>query len=315
MKNARFDIKMNAKHNKLINTAGGPLPNLLIIGVQKAGTSWLHRRLASQSKIFMSRKKELRYFTGTEDDFSQSRFDEYLANFSDSIPNDIVIGESTPRYFPNWNSENGHTAKHNIPQHIQTILGENVKLILILRHPVSRAISGLFHHFKMGRITNGEGIFSENSESFKSLQKGIVDIGYYHKHFEAWDKVFGEDKMLVLFHDDISSNSSKMLQDISRFLDLPIEVDDNFWNVIHKSGDFRIVNGALTFKNQSEWTKKRITSAKLKSGLKDIILPQVSETDVDRLNDLYFETVQYVLQRYPDRCRWNQKYKLTDYLL
>lgn len=47
---------------KLAEATPPVLPNLLVTGVQKGGTTWLHTTLGSHDDVFMSRVKELRYF-------------------------------------------------------------------------------------------------------------------------------------------------------------------------------------------------------------------------------------------------------------
>ena len=48
-------------------------PNLLVIGVQKGGTTWLHRCLASHPSVYMSKTKELHFFQKTADEVRDER--------------------------------------------------------------------------------------------------------------------------------------------------------------------------------------------------------------------------------------------------
>src|SRR5205823_11980303 len=72
--------------------APGHLPNLLIIGAAKAGTTSLHRYLDLHPSIFMSRSKELQLFN--QDDWRERR-DWYRAQFPTAAP---VRGESSGAY-------------------------------------------------------------------------------------------------------------------------------------------------------------------------------------------------------------------------
>lgn len=100
------------------------LPNVLVIGAMKAGTTSLHRHLDLHPEIGMSERKELHLFT--RPDWRQ-HLDWYTGHFSSAAP---VQGESSPNYtkrrlFP------------GVPARIAAALPE-VRLIYILRDPVER---------------------------------------------------------------------------------------------------------------------------------------------------------------------------------
>ena len=76
------------------------LPNFLIIGAAKAGTTTLHAYLRPHPQIFMPARKELRFFAygGSGDDYSypvktRAEYESYFADAGDAV----AIGEATPR--------------------------------------------------------------------------------------------------------------------------------------------------------------------------------------------------------------------------
>src|SRR5262245_47722132 len=115
------------------------LPNFLIIGANRSGTTSLHRYLGAHPQVFLPRIKEPHFFMvdGIEippdrpDARTMARmvhtYDEYQALF-DSAAGKDAIGEAST----------GYLCHPNAPLRIHARL-PNVKLIAILRNPVERA--------------------------------------------------------------------------------------------------------------------------------------------------------------------------------
>src|ERR1700680_4934439 len=104
------------------------LPNFLIIGAAKAGTTSLYNYLSVHPEIFMSKRKELSFFD------PQRRWhlgvEWYKSNFDASYP---VNGEASPRY-------TRYPRTTGVPERIQQTLG-TPKLIYILRDPINRLLA------------------------------------------------------------------------------------------------------------------------------------------------------------------------------
>lgn len=112
----------------------GRLPDFLCLGAQKAGTTSLHHHLCQHPGIFLPQKKELHYFS-----LSYHRSTRwYAGHFSGARP-DQLIGEVTPYYL----------FHPHAPEWIARLLPQ-VRLIVLLRDPVERALSGYFHSRRLG---------------------------------------------------------------------------------------------------------------------------------------------------------------------
>src|SRR5690242_2778353 len=119
------------------------MPNFLIIGAGKAGTTALHRYLKQHPQIFMSEPKELSFFPfengrpdfrgpGDTEDFARqgvTSLDEYRARFA-SAAGYRARGESSPVYL--YYPESAPRIRRHIPE---------AKLIAVLRQPASAAYS------------------------------------------------------------------------------------------------------------------------------------------------------------------------------
>lgn len=168
-----------------------PLPNFLIIGAQKAGTSWLHKVISRQPGAFMSSPKELNYFNRPAS-FRDPRSVEAYARYFDGSEGAHLIGESTPGYF--WHREDRPGPP--IPERVQERLGQPT-IVVLLRDPVDRAASAFVHHLYHGRIKPGTRIMDADPAL------GILDMGHYRRHLKAWVNVFGWGSLRILFYEDI----------------------------------------------------------------------------------------------------------------
>ena len=128
--------------------------NFIIIGTQKAGTTWLSRRLNEHPEIFLP-PNELHYFD--LDQNYKKGLDWYRKQFNDKPKDAKSVGEKTPDYL--WTNR-PHQNKINIAERIHQ-LDPDLKLIIILRNPVKRAISAYNHFLRNGWIN-----FKENPDNY-----------------------------------------------------------------------------------------------------------------------------------------------------
>jgi len=208
------------------------LPDFLVIGAQKCGTTSLYNLLKKHPLIAMSCRKETHYF----DLNFEKNTGWYRSHFPTSIyknirgrlfPKGIVIGESTPYYI-------FHPA---VPQRVSELLPD-VKLIALLRNPVDRAVSHYHHEVRKGRETlpfeqaiqkeaermEGEkkklfeqtGYQSSNYRNFSYLSRGV-----YINQLQTWGRCFPKEQILVLKSEDFFDDPGSVLRQIAEFLDLP----------------------------------------------------------------------------------------------
>ena len=100
------------------------LPNFLIAGYPRCGTTFLYQKLKSHPDIFMPDIKEPKFFSNPD---YMNQLNEYRKLF-DGVTNEKCIGEATPRYI----------FSRNTAENIHKVLGANIKIILIFRNPIER---------------------------------------------------------------------------------------------------------------------------------------------------------------------------------
>jgi Sulfotransferase domain len=183
------------------------LPNLLIIGAAKSGTTSLHHYLSLHPEIFMSEIKELKFF---HDPRCLDRLDLYATFFTRDAP---VRGESTTTY--TW-----HPLAPAVPERIRASIPQ-VKMIYLVRDPVERAISMYVEARAGGRETRP---FEEALWDAGDPYNRYVATGKYATQLEQYTKLFPLEQLLIIDQADLLTRRGETLQRVFRFL----EVDDSF---------------------------------------------------------------------------------------
>jgi hypothetical protein len=204
------------------------LPNFLIIGAAKSGTTALYRYLYDHPQIFMSERKELHYFSYPETSkltrgpdtyhrIAVSTLDEYKNCFS-KVKDEIAIGEASPSYL--YLPGTAQRIKKTIP---------DVKLIAILRNPVDRAYSAYMHAIRDGWEPISD-FYSALAQEQKRIDAGweiawhYTNMGFYFQQINRYYQVFNSSKIKIFLYDDLLNDPLGLIRDIFRF----INVDDTF---------------------------------------------------------------------------------------
>jgi hypothetical protein len=181
------------------------LPNFLIIGAMKAGTSSLYRYINDHPQVFMPERKELQFF-GRAD--WRDRFEWYEDQF-ELGGSAVAVGEASTNY----------SKYPSIPdaadQIAQTI--PHVKLIYVLRHPVDRAISQYLHEILHGRETRPIDIALHSDPHYLDLSRYAMQIGRYLEHFPR-------DRLLLVLSDELKHDRLATVQRVYAFLGVDADV-------------------------------------------------------------------------------------------
>src|SRR4051812_29443505 len=183
------------------------LPNFLIIGAAKAGTTSLHHYLRQHPDVFMA-PREPRYFAREGADAASPviRTRAAYEHLFDGVKAERAIGEASPQYLH-------HPAA---PDEIAAVLPE-AKLIVSLRNPADRAYSGY-----LGRLSAG----GDRRTVDDALQPGTYDVerSRYFAPLSRYFERFDRKRIKVILFDDLVSDARAVVRDLFEFL----EVDSNF---------------------------------------------------------------------------------------
>jgi len=199
------------------------LPDFMIVGAAKCGTTSLIKYLEENPQVFVSEKKEPKYFTyeflnnygykGEGDQITKkvsvSSFESYKKLFK-KAKTDQIVGEGsvdTLFYYDKTISK------------IKNEIGDP-KIIIMLRNPVDRAISAYSHLIRDERETKSfeEGLALERERLNNGYEYiwGYKEAGLYADAVAAFFKNFTHVK--VIFFEDFINNTIKEVHDTLEFL-------------------------------------------------------------------------------------------------
>ncbi|MGB3532294.1 MAG: tetratricopeptide repeat protein [Microcoleaceae cyanobacterium] len=187
-------------------------PNFLIIGTQKGGTTSLYYYLAQHPQIVPSLIKEIDYWSHKY----ERGLEWYLAHFLPQLKSgNFLTGEATPSYLDS----------QGVAERISKVFPD-IKLIILLRNPVERAISHYYQwvSLKWESRSLKEAIQSEinqSQDSFWDQPNSYLARGVYVEFIKAWMEVFPREQILILNSEDFYTNPAQSLTQIFNFLELP----------------------------------------------------------------------------------------------
>lgn len=205
------------------------LPNFLIVGAAKSGTTSLSYYLKQHEQIYISPVKEPKFFTsaflnfplkGIGDNVVEKHiiknFEDYKSLFKWATPQRKAIGEASV--------DNLYYHENAIKQ-IKKYLGDP-KIIIVLRNPISRAFSAYTHLVRDGRETlsfeKGLELEQERMKNNWEFMWFYKNVGLYHEQVKDYLESFSNVKIYLM--EDLENKPLDVIKDIFVFLD----VDDEF---------------------------------------------------------------------------------------
>ena len=179
------------------------LPDFLLIGAMKCGTSTLQAQLARQPGVFMTTPKEPNFFS--DDDVHARGLDWYKALFAAAAPGDLK-GEASTHYT-------------KLPTHPQALPRMRAvlpapRLIYMIRNPVERAISHYIHAWSVGAAGH------DPEQAFAAMPE-LVDYGRYAMQIAPYLSAYGADRVFLTSLEQITADPASEFARIAAFLGLP----------------------------------------------------------------------------------------------
>jgi hypothetical protein len=200
-------------------TAGlRPLPDFLILGAQKAGTTALYAYLRWHPEITGPSFKEVSFF-----DRHYAKGERwYRAHMP--VRRRSLVGEASPSYL-----------FHPLaPERVARLLPD-ARLIALLRNPVDRAFSHYQHEVALGRerLSFEAAVDREEERMQGELDRMLRDPSYfslawwnytyvargrYAEQLERWFASFPREQLLVLFTEELSADTARTYRRVLGFL-------------------------------------------------------------------------------------------------
>ncbi len=206
-----------ALHAPPVATDIGPpphvrLPDFIILGSAKCGTTTLYEYLRRHPQLHMSPHKEPEFFA---DKFDLG-WEWYGALFAEAGP-DQLCGEASTIY--TWWQEYPTCAARLgrwVPQ---------AKLIYLMRHPVQRTYSDYGEQIKTARALNRLGPHLATFENYLEAYPHLVQAGEYIRYIEEYRRHFPAEAFLFLLLEDLQRDPGAVLRQVCRHLGIDAGVD------------------------------------------------------------------------------------------
>ena len=234
------------------NSNARTLPDYIIIGAAKAGTTSLYNYLCLHPDVLPAYKKEVHYF-----DYNYNKGQQwYRSHFPLKKQLEpaggarVITGEATPYYM-------FHPL---VPKRLAEVL-PNTKLICMLRNPVDRALSSYYNQHRMGfeklyfkeafeqeserlegeeeLIIKDQDYFSYNHKYYSYIQRGV-----YVNQLERWFQYFPKESLQVIASEQFYQKPDQVYQEVTEFLGLePLKNMD--FKVHNAGGDYTRMDKGL----------------------------------------------------------------------
>jgi hypothetical protein len=184
------------------------LPNFLIVGAPKCGTTSLYQYLRQHPDVFMCPLKEPRYFPcfGVLPGEPEVRERTEYERLFEGVTSEHAIGEASPNYL--------HASE--APARIAAELPD-AKIVVSLRNPADRAYSS-----SLGRTRRGV----EQGPVPEALRPGnyYFDTSLYSDALARYFATFGRSRVKVILFEDFARDTAGVLRDLCAFLDIPSHI-------------------------------------------------------------------------------------------
>jgi hypothetical protein len=209
------------------------LPDFIVIGAQKSGTTSLYGYLAAHPLVVAADTKEVHYFDvnyGRGVEWYRSNFPlrRRLERLASRLGRRVLTGEATPYYL-------FHPL---VPQRMHSLLPD-ARLIVLLRDPVDRAISHHNHEVQDGfeTLSFAEAIEIEaqrvpksadqlaagdsSPAAFSHRHHSYLGRGRYAEQLEAWFALYPRERFLIMESGELFHDPPAAVARLLSFLGLP----------------------------------------------------------------------------------------------
>jgi len=228
-----------------------PLPNFLVVGAAKAGTTSIYQYLSQHPEVYLSPIKETNYFAKDipldkirKDYYKGGELDvEAYVNTDLAEQIHIAFVSQWDHYRKLYKNVRGQKAIGEISNsylHSSVAAREihavdpRMKIIMILRDPIKRAFSHYKMTLRVGLVKDS--FYQEVQRDFAALEKGFrvshlyVEMGLYAEQLKRYQQYFPPGQMRIYLFDDLKDNAAAVIDDMLRFLqvDPSYNVDTSF---------------------------------------------------------------------------------------
>lgn len=284
-----------------VNDTVYTLPDFLILGGAKCGTTSLSQYLSEHSKVYIPKVKECRFLSGMKPNFKGpgdnvvnnemiTNIDDYSALFEKAKANQISCDASVDYlYFYEDTTKN-----------IKKFYGEKPpKMIILLRNPIKVSFS-MYMHLKrdLREDLSLKDALNAQNQRLKDNWEWVwqyINIAMYSEQVEYYMKNFDKDNIKIIIFEDFINNIEVEFENILTFLNLNKE-EVNLHKTHNKSGNpkSKSLQKLVLNKNPLVMLLKKMTPKQLKDKISNanIDTVKISEEDINLLRPHFEEDIK-----------------------
>lgn len=183
----------------------GNLPNLLVVGAMKSATTGLFDDLAEREEVFAPAVKEPAFLVRSA--FSDAQIEQNFAKLYEGA-------RTEPWRLDGSTSYTMRPRLDGAAERARKLLGDDVRVIYMIREPFGRILSHYRHSYRAGAVTAP---FPQALDQFPDL----LAFSRYHYQIEPWLRHFGPERVFVTEFDHYTRHRAEQLGLIEAFLGLP----------------------------------------------------------------------------------------------
>lgn len=195
------------------------LPDFIIAGAMKCGTTSLHHILSHHTDIYMP-SGEIHFYSiddlfqhpgyfsyengewfGPDFELEKEKYFIWYSHFFEKADDDEIVGEDSTTYLPS----------QLVPGRIADT-NPNAKIIIMLRDPASRSYSHYQHLVRTGRASN----------TFEKMNRGhyftILQRSFYKSQIENYLQFFPREQLMFIVFEEFIKDTEKVYKDVCSFI-------------------------------------------------------------------------------------------------
>ncbi len=261
------------------------VPDFLVVGAQKSGTTSLFLLLSKHPDIFLPSRKELQFFSSPL--LYPKGLDWYATEFFSDCSDAQLAGEISPQYM--YSSEIARRVHSDLPE---------AKIIAILREPIDRAWS----HYQMAcrreqedrqpEVAFAAARATDENDTGAPETARYLQFSDYERVLSEYLYFYGRERMLILFQEHLDTRPEAVMRQVCDFLGIEAVIPENVGVRVHQSGDVRFK--ALSKLTKSDNIARRVLRAFVPRRLRPIL---VFWTEIYNIRPVKAEGVPEELRR------------------
>jgi hypothetical protein len=180
------------------------LPNFLIVGAAKSGTTSLYRYLRDHPQVFMAESKELKFFS------SKTRWrlgPGWYARQFEAASGAVAVGEASPSY-------TRYPLHQGVPERVAQVIPD-ARLVYLVRHPIERMRSHYLHRLLQGKEL-------APLDDAVTADPSYLDTSRYAMQIEQYLEWFPPEQLLVVTADALRRDRLDTLGRVCQFLGVDV---------------------------------------------------------------------------------------------